>query len=170
MTDTTSPTATDRLAGLLRKQEIERSDLAAQLLAEERRHAAGIVNDLRPDAGAALASAVDEVEAQIRQDHRAGRLLGRVATSLPEWMDSHFPALDPDDLDGGRRRVNVFIARPYADGHAGPVAWAPVDISDAIFGKGARRRRDHQLADDRVEEQARDREIQRQREREASRR
>lgn len=86
MTDTTIPSAMDRLDALLRQQETERSDLVAWLLAEERQKAAEIVDDLRPDAGSALVEAVEGVERQLRADHRVGRLLGRVVTELPSRM------------------------------------------------------------------------------------
>lgn len=49
--NSTTPTATERLAGLLRQQEQERADVVAELLDEERREAARIVGDPRPDAG-----------------------------------------------------------------------------------------------------------------------
>jgi hypothetical protein len=168
--DTTKISTPGAFAALLERQAREREDAAGQLLDAERRAAASILGDLHPDAGEKLTEALDGVERHLRADHRAGTLLGRVTTSLPEWMDSHFPALDPDDPDAGRRRVNVFVARPYADGHVEPTALALVDISDVIYGRGSRKRRDQLVADDQRAEAGRDREIQRDRTREALRR
>jgi hypothetical protein len=45
-----------------------------------------------------------------------------------------------------------------------------IDVTDAVFGRGARQRRDQRLADDARAEAGRDREIQRARQREAARR
>jgi hypothetical protein len=168
--NTTTPTATDRLDTLLREQERQRSDFVAELLDEERRAAAGIVDALHPDAGAKLADAIDQIERQVRQDLRAGRLLAKVETSLPSWADRNLPPLDPDDAEAGRRSVVLFVPRPFGDGSREPVAVALVDVSDSVYGRGARQRRDQLVADDRAAERRRDAEIQRDRARAAARR
>lgn len=170
MNATSPPDARHRLDTLLRRQEQERSDIVAELLDEERQHAAGIVNDLRPDAGGALVEAIDQIEAQIRRDVKADRLLAKVVTQLPEWADRALPLLDPDDVDAGRKSVAIFIPRRYANGHIDPLALGLVDVTDAVYGVGSRRRRDQQAADDRAAELGRDAEIARDREREAARR
>ncbi len=168
MTDTI--TATDRLAGLLRLQEQQRADFVAQLLDAERQHAASILGDLQPDAGARLADALEAIEAQIRRDVKADRLLAKVVTQLPEWADRALPPLDPDDSTAGRRSVVLFVPRATADGHRERLALAVVDVTDSVFGKGAGQRRDQIVADDRAAERRRDAEIQRDRQREAARR
>lgn len=166
----TTPDSRDRLDSLLRRQDQERSDLVAELLDEERTAASAIANDLHPGAGARLAEALAAVERQLRTDHRADRLLARVVTELPAFVDAHFPSTDPDDERAGRRAVNVYIARRYGSGHIEPLAVAVLDVSDAIYGRGSRRRRDERLAVDQQAEAARDAEIQRDRERAAARR
>jgi hypothetical protein len=170
MNTTSSPTATDRLAGLLRLQEQQRADFVAELLDAERRAAAGIVDALHPDAGAKLADAIDQIERQIRQDLRAGRLLAKIETSVPSWADRNLPPLDPDDVEAGRRSIVLYVPRAFGDGTREPIALAMIDVSDAVYGRGARKRRDQQAADDQRAEAARGREVERDRQREALRR
>ncbi len=168
--NTTTPTATDRLAGLLRLQEQQRADFVAELLDEQRQHAASILGDLHPDVGNALTEALEGIERQIREDHRAGRLLAKIETSVPSWADRNLPPLDPDDAAAGRRSMIVFVPRATADGHRESLALALVDVSDSVYGRGARQRRDQLVADDRAAERRRDAEIERDRQREAARR
>lgn len=135
------------LHNLLRRQEQEREDAVAAVLRAEREDAAALANAVLPDAGARLAEAVAEVEAQIRSDVRAARLLAEVRTELPSWADRTLPLLDPDDVGSGRRRVVVYIPRQFGDGTRENVASALIDVSDPVFGRGAGRQRDREMAD-----------------------
>lgn len=168
--DTTKISTADAFAALLERQAREREDAAAALLDAEQRAANGIRNTIHPQVGAALAQALEDVEQAIREDLRADRLRVRIETTLPHFMDTTFPAPGPDDADAGRRSMIVFVPRATADGHRESLALALVDVSDAVFGRGARRRRDQLAADDQRAEAARGREVERDRQREALRR
>jgi hypothetical protein len=155
---------------MLHRHESERRDLADALLAEEREQADQLRAAFNPEAGAAIATALNDIERQLRADHRTGNLHAIQVTDLPSWASTQFPALDAADRAEGRRRVLLHVPRQYADGHRDPIAFAVIDVSDAIFGPGSRSQVDRAMAE-RVREMEAERERDRgAREREALRR
>jgi hypothetical protein len=167
---TTEAPSRQAFANMLARHEQERATFAAQLLAEEKAQASQLRAAFNPEAGTALAEALNDIERQLRADHRTGNLHAVQVTDLPSWASTDFPALDAADRAEGRRRVIVHVPRQYADGHRDPIALAVIDVSDAIFGAGSRVRVDQALAA-RVREMEAERERDaRDRERDASRR
>jgi predicted RecA/RadA family phage recombinase len=170
MTTTVETRTRQTLTAMCHRHEAERKQLADQLLAEEKQDADRLRAAFNPEAGAAIASALADVERQLRADHRTGNLHAVQVADLPSWASTDFPALDAGDRAEGRRRVIVHIPRQYADGHRDPISLAVIDVSDAIFGAGSRSRVDQALAA-RVREMEAERERDaRDRERDASRR
>ncbi len=137
MTNTETRTR-QTLTSMIHRHEAERKQLADQLLADEHEQADRLLAAVNPQAGAALAEALADVEKQLRADHRTGNLHAIQVTDLPSWASTQFPALDAADRADGRRRVLLHVPRQYADGHRDPIAFALVDVSDVVFGPGSR--------------------------------
>lgn len=147
MTSTFEATARTRVDALLAKQQQERTELTAALESEEAEAALALRESVRDDAGRALAEAMDIIEAQVRQDRRADRMLAKVESSLPSWADANLPALDPDEADAGRKRMILYLPPAWAGGGREAVVLALVDVTDQVHGQGARARRDRDMAE-----------------------
>lgn len=129
MTDTAKTT----FENMLRRHEQERTDTAAEVLREEAEQATALRNAINPELGAALVEAMDDVEAQLRDDRRGGHLHAKVETSLPSFADVAFPALTAADRREGRRQVTVFVPREQAGGGHERLAIAMFDATAAVF-------------------------------------
>lgn len=141
-------TAKMQFDGLLARQQQEREDLAVRLLAEEREAADRLRAEFTPEVGLAMNAALTDAEKQLRAEVRTGGIRARIETNLPDWMMGRFPALDEDERADGRRPAIVFLPRPWADGHTDRLALLVVDATDVVYGRGARARRDQQVADE----------------------
>jgi hypothetical protein len=126
-------TAKATFENMLRRHEQERTDLADQVLREEAEQATALRNAINPDLGAALVEAMDAVEAQLRDDRRAGHLHAKVETSLPHFADATFPPLSAADRREGRRQVTIFVPREQAGGGHERLAIAMFDATASVF-------------------------------------
>lgn len=139
MTNTIETRSRQAFINLLQRQEQERTDLAAQLLAEEQEEATALRNAVNPQVGRALAVALEDLEERIRRDRKAGSLIAKVETSLPAWAATAFPPPDADDVAESRPRTILFVPRRFADGHQEHEAFVLADVSTAVFPLSSRR-------------------------------
>ncbi|MDQ3420817.1 MAG: hypothetical protein M3541_18935 [Acidobacteriota bacterium] len=126
-------TAKTTFENMLRRHEIERTDLASEVLREEAEQATALRNALHPELGVALVEAMDAVETQLRDDRKSGHLHAKVETSLPSFADASFPPLSAADRREGRRQVTIFVPRPHAGGGHERLAIAMFDATASVF-------------------------------------